>query len=155
MKIIKIKDEAKKFLKPLIRSVRVAQEGVVLSQEIYSKAQKDLWEALHEEYPETVSRRASFDHPEEGDWEITLYGKRKTLRELALDAKALEERMKILDKTIDEKSEELANMVTKPEPEPEPEPQPMPEPEPEPEMEKSDEKSGNIATEANLSNPPD
>lgn len=112
MKSIKIREADKKFLKPLIRSVQVAQDGVVLAQEIYTRAQKLLWKTLKEEYPEIEGRRATFEHPEDKDWELLVYGKAKSLPEMLMDAKELDERIKKLEEAIEKKTEKIAETVT-------------------------------------------
>ena len=106
MKSVKIKEKHKKFLKPLIRNVDTARSGVMLANEIHTRAQKELWEVLKEEYPESVGRGVSFNHPEGGEWEILLYGKEKSISELLSEATALEQRIKTLE-------DELVEKVTK------------------------------------------
>lgn len=113
MKSIKIKKEHKKFLKPLIRNVNVAKDGVMLANEIHTRAKKELWEVLKEEYPEIVDRGVSFDHPEDGEWELVLYGEEKSIPELLGEAAALEQRIKTLEEEIEEKTDELVEEITK------------------------------------------
>lgn len=100
MRTVKIKEEHRKFLKPLIKSVEVAQDGAALAHGMYSNAQKDLWKILKEEYPELNGRRAVFEHPKDGEWELLIYGKEKTLRELQESANELGTRIKVLEAEV-------------------------------------------------------